>query len=103
MLCVFLCFFFKISLSFRNTISEYQMVNGSRSVQTVCKGYLGNFSCFCCLASFFQNVCFSKIILGLLYIKVSNSSDPDQDQHYVSPDLGPSCLQRLSADIKSHY
>ena len=31
-------------------------------------------------------------------IRVSNGLDPDQDQHSVSPDLGPNCLQRLSAD-----
>ena len=30
-------------------------------------------------------------------IRVSNSLDPDQ----VGPDLGPTCLQRLSADITS--
>ena len=29
---------------------------------------------------------------------MSNSLDPDQDRHYVGPDLGPNCLQRLSAD-----
>ena len=28
----------------------------------------------------------------------SNSLDPDQARHYVGPDLGPNCLQRLSAD-----
>ena len=32
-------------------------------------------------------------------IWVSNSLDPDQARHYVGPDLGPNCLQRLSADI----
>ena len=32
---------------------------------------------------------------------MSNSLDPDQDQHFVGPDLGPNCLQRLSADDKS--
>ena len=32
---------------------------------------------------------------------MSNSFDPDQDQHFVGPDLGPNCLQRLSADDKS--
>ena len=32
---------------------------------------------------------------------MSNSLDLDQDQRYVSPDLGPVCLQRLSADDKS--
>ena len=31
-------------------------------------------------------------------IKMSNSLDPDQDRHYVGPDLVPNCLQRLSAD-----
>ena len=29
---------------------------------------------------------------------MSNSLDPDQALHYVRPDLGPNCLQRLSAD-----
>ena len=32
---------------------------------------------------------------------VSNCLDPDQDRHSVSLDLGPNCLQRLSADDKS--
>ena len=47
---------------------------------------------------------------------MSKSLDPDQDRHFVgpdlgpnclkrlhsvSPDLGPNCLQRLSADDKS--
>ena len=27
---------------------------------------------------------------------VSNGLDPDQDRHFVSPDLDPNCLQRLS-------
>ena len=30
-----------------------------------------------------------------------NGLDPDQDQHSVSPDLGPNCFQMLSADNKS--
>ena len=33
---------------------------------------------------------------------MSNSLDPDQDRHSVGPDLDPNCLQRLSADDKSH-
>ena len=28
-------------------------------------------------------------------ISVSNNLDPDQAQHFVRPDLGPNCLQRL--------
>ena len=31
-------------------------------------------------------------------IQVSNSLDSDQARHFVGPDLGPNCLQRLSAD-----
>ena len=30
---------------------------------------------------------------------MSSSLDPDQARHFVRPDLGPNCLQRLSADI----
>ena len=33
---------------------------------------------------------------------MSNSLDPDQDQHVVGPDLGPNCLQRSSADDTKH-
>ena len=33
-------------------------------------------------------------------IRVSNGLDPDQDRHFVGPDLGPNCLQRSSADDK---
>ena len=29
---------------------------------------------------------------------MSYSLDPDQARHFVGPDLGPNCLQRLSAD-----
>ena len=31
-------------------------------------------------------------------IRVLNSLDPDQAPHYVGPDLGQNCFQRLSAD-----
>ena len=33
-------------------------------------------------------------------IRVSNNLDPDQARHFVGPDLGPNCLQILSADNK---
>ena len=42
------------------------------------------------LADLFQN-----IISGTQ--SVLNSLDPDQVQPFVGPDLGPNCLQRLSA------
>ena len=35
-------------------------------------------------------------------IRVSNKLDPDQGQQDVSTNLGANCLQRLSADDKSH-
>ena len=47
----------------------------------------------------FQNQVFGKIISGTL--SVSNSLDPDQVRHYVGPDLGPNCSQRVSADDTS--
>ena len=34
-------------------------------------------------------------------IKLFNSLDSDQTQHFVWPDLGPNCLQKLSTDDKS--
>ena len=36
-------------------------------------------------------------------IGVSNSLDPDQATRVFGPDLGPKCLQRLSADDTSRH
>ena len=36
-------------------------------------------------------------------IRVSNSLDPDNARHFVGPDLGPNCLQMLSADNTGRY
>ena len=55
----------------------------------------------CCLLTFFKINFFSKNSFRNT-IRMSNSLDPDQDCHYVSPDLGPSCLQRISADKKNY-
>ena len=52
---------------------------------------------FCRLPIFFQNQFFSKFFFRITII-VSNSLDPDQARHFVGPDLGPNCLQKLSAD-----
>ena len=48
---------------------------------------------------FFQNRLFQKKIRNT--IRVSSSLDPDQARHFVWPDLGPNCLQRLSAEDAS--
>ena len=63
--------------------------------QTLCM--LGNFSCFCGrLLFFFSNSSFSNNSFRNP-LKVSNGLDPDQDRRFVGSDLGPNCLQRLSA------
>ena len=48
-------------------------------------------------ADFFSKPSFSKDSFRNT-IRVSNSLDPDQARHFVRPDLGSNCLQRLSAD-----
>ena len=55
---------------------------------------LGNFSSLHCIPFFSENSFRNAI-------RVSNSLDPDQDQHSVGPGLGPNCLQSLSANEKS--
>ena len=34
-------------------------------------------------------------------VRVSTSLDPDQARHFVGPDLGANCLQKLPADDTS--
>ena len=51
-------------------------------------------------ADFFQNQLFGKNSFRNT-IRMSNSLDPDQARQNVRPDLGPNCLQRLSADDTS--
>ena len=66
---------------------------------TLCN--LGYFSCFyCCLLNFCQ-IKVLKNLVGTLseYPMVLN---PDKNRHILDrPDLGPNCLQRLSADTNS--
>ena len=50
----------------------------------------------------FQNYLFQeKIPSGIP--SASNSLEPDQARHFVGPDMGPDCLQRLSADDKVRH
>ena len=48
-------------------------------------------------ADIFQIYIFSKNSFRNT-IRVSNSLDPDQARQNVGPDMGPNCLQKLSAD-----
>ena len=64
---------------------------------------LGNFHAFLSSAVFFSILTFSNNSFRNT-IRVANGLDgldPDQDRQTVSPDLGPICLQRLSAEDKS--
>ena len=61
---------------------------------------LGIFTCFCRLLIFFQNLPFQKF-LSRIPRRASDSLDPNQAQQNVGPDLGPNCLQRLSAGVTS--
>ena len=44
-----------------------------------------------------ENILFKKSPLKILSDCHANSLDPNQARLYVGPDLGPGCLQRLSA------
>ena len=57
---------------------------------------LGIFSCFCWpLLTFFLKLAFSNNSFRNTF-RVSNSLDPDQEQHFMGPDLGPNCLQKMT-------
>ena len=58
---------------------------------------LGNFLGFFCGLLIFLKINFLKNSFRNT-IRVSKSSDPDQAQHFVGPDLGSNCLQKFSAD-----
>ena len=51
---------------------------------------------FCGPLVFSKSVFFKNSVRNNLL--VSNRLDPDQARHFVGPDLGPNCLQKLSAD-----
>ena len=51
-------------------------------------------------AGFVQNKLIQKNISGTL-IECQTVLDTDQERHFVGPNLGPNCLQKLSTDGKS--
>ena len=71
------------------------ILSGLIWVQTVFKGYQQT-----TLVGNFQNHFFLKISFRNT-IRVSSSLDSDQARHFIEPDMGPNCLQRLSADNTS--
>ena len=63
---------------------------------------LGNFACCFVVCRFSFKLTVSK--KNHEYHQVSNSLEPDLSRRFIGSDLGPNCLQKLSADDKSrHY
>ena len=58
---------------------------------------MGNLLCFFVICQLFSKSTFSKNSFRNA-IRVSNSLNPDQARRLVRPELGPNCLQTLSAD-----
>ena len=56
--------------------------------------------CFYYSSTLYYCAIFYSLDAGFFFntIRVSKSLDPDQAWQFVRPDLGPNCLQRLSAD-----
>ena len=62
--------------------------------------WISEYCCFFFPSHFIIESYFTLWMLNFFNtIQVSKSLDPDQARHFVRPDLGPNCLQRLSADI----
>ena len=78
----------------RSILTQYKM---SHSLLLVNSAYWVIFHAFLLSADFFLKSTFLKNYFRST-IRVSNSLDPDQAGQNVGPDLGPNCLQRLSAD-----
>ena len=76
------------------------MRKGSSVNYNSCK--LGNFSMFLLLSTdIFQNYIKKKIFQE--HYQSVKLFDSGQIQPFVGPDLGPNCLQRLSADGKNRH
>ena len=82
---------------FRQTCKRCSpILNVVINLETLTLCMLGNFSCLCCcLLTFFKINFFKNSFRNIN--RVSYSLDRDQDLRSVGPDLGPKCLQRLSA------
>ena len=68
-----------------------------RLIETLC--LLGNFSRFVSISEFFSKRFRKTAFMNTL--NVSKRLNLDQARHHVGPDLGPKCLQNLSADDTS--
>ena len=93
-----LCTYTKYESRWRHRQKNWTSCINAHEYLTPC--LLGNFACFCRLLIFFKWN-FSKNYFRNT-IRVSNSLDSDQAGCFVGPDLGPNCLQSLSAAYSTH-
>ena len=82
-------------VQFRQKATHY--IAALSKVHTTSLCLLGIFPAFLLSSDFFLKSSFSKKSFRNM-IRVSNSLDPGQAWHSVRPNLGPNCLQKLSAD-----
>ena len=89
-------------------LRRFQTVKDNTEIRKIFSGYSKLFAFWVILhaflpsVDFFFKLTFSKKSFRNT-VRESNSLDPNQARRFVEPDLGPDCLQRLSADDKSHY
>ena len=95
------------------SIRRYSVNNIDRTVHSLAPRFVFNSVCWVVFydlylssADFFQ-INFSEKLFRCqtVWIQIRPNfilgPDPDQAQHFVGPNLGPNCLQRLSADDKT--
>ena len=76
------------------------MIQVSRPYRNKALCILDIFAYLFCRLMIFSKSSFSKISFRNT-VRLSNSVDPDQTVHFVEPDRGLNCFQRLSADDTS--
>ena len=106
-ICLFVVCWFFYKSAFQKNIQETIRVSNVLSpvlilAQTVCKGYQRTTKLFAIWVFFRAYFSSQKsAFLKKKIFRVSSGSEPNQDRRFVGPDLGPNCMQRLSADDKS--
>ena len=80
--------------------NENYQQGGYRPMNLITLCMLGNFTCFCCRQLTFLKISFLKKIFQDHYQSVKQFGSRSGPT-FVRPDMGPNCLQRLSADNKN--
>ena len=86
---------------------QYLILRESAYIQSIADasynqqtGFSLELACLFLSADFFSKSTFLKNSY-MITLRVPNSVDPDQAQHFLGTHMGPNCLQRLSADDKA--